>query len=315
MKKLVIYALIPLAGALASCKHKDLIYDERQGDVRVVFDWQNAPDADPASMETYFYGSDDTYPLRFIFQNREGGIISIPGDNYVVLGKNSDDSDWACMRNLDDINCFETYTDDVENLQAYSLSTRAIPRAEGTENERIAKNPGTLWADRRDNVNVVYKEGEQIITLYPEEVTCHYYVDIYDVENIKYIEGTMIDGMISGMSEGYIHGRQSTADEHVTMPFTLDTDVEAAHLHGEFLTFGESANQPGTHILTIYLYLTDGSRWYYTFDVTGQVHEAPDPHHVYIRLTGLPLPKPIMAGGGMVPVVNDWQTENIDIKM
>lgn len=315
MKKLMFCIPLTLMAVLASCEHKDLVFDDRQGDVRVVFDWRNAPDAAPASMAAYFYDESDGGSMRFIFPNQDGGIITIPTGNYTGLGMNSDDNDWARMRNTDDADEFETYTDDALNLEAYGLSTRALPRAEGTEQERMAQTPGMLWADRRDNIKLTYSEEEQVITFYPQEAVCHYTVDIKDITNLQYIDRSEIDGTISGMAEGYIHGINKPADEHVTMPFTLSSDSQANTLHGEFLTFGESASDPGKHILTIYLYLTDGSKWYYTFDVTSQVHSAPDPHHVHIVLSGLPLPKPIMAGGGIQPDVNDWQTEEIELKM
>ena len=315
MKRVLFYLTMILPAMLASCDHKDLVADDRQGDVRVVFDWRNAPDATPASMAAYFYDTSDGASLRYIFQDMKGGMIEIPVGNYSALGMNSDNTDWARVRSTDDPDGFETYTDDAENLEVYGLSTRTIPRAEGTEHERIAKTPGMLWADRTDNIALTHSGAEQVVTFYPEEVVCHYTVDITDVTNLEYVDRSEIDGTISGMSEGYRHGSSTPADEHVTMPFVLTGDTAEQSLHGEFLTFGESASQPGKHILTIYLYLKDGSRWYYTFDVTDQVHNAPDPRHVHIQLRGLPLPKPIVVGGGIQPDVSDWQTENIDLIM
>lgn len=314
MKKMLFYISVSLLTVLGSCDHKDLIYDDRQGDVRVLFDWSNAQEAEPASMAVYFYDNADGASLRYIFPNKDGGIIEIPVGSYCGLGMNSDDTDWARVRNSGDVDGFETYTDDAENLEAYGLSTRALPRAEGTEDERMAKTPGMLWADRQDNITLTHSSGEQVVTFYPEEVICHYTVDIKDISNLEYVDRSEIDGTLSGMAEGYVHGADVPADEHVTMPFTLAAEASSKTLHGEFLTFGESVNDPGKHILTLYLYLTDGTRWYYTFDVTDQVHNAPDPRHVHILLSGLPLPKPIMAGGGIQPDVSDWNTENIELK-
>lgn len=318
MKKLV-YTLPMLAGLfLSACEHKDLCFDStHHTDVEVVFDWRNAPDASPSSMAAYFYDAETGTPLRFIFDNKDGGMIKIPASSYCGLAMNSDNSDWARMRGNGDPDSFETYTQDADNLASYGLSTRAVPRAAGTEQERVAKTPGMLWSDRRDNIKVEYSAdspAHQVITFYPQEAVCHYTVDISDVDNLQYVDRSQIDGTISGMAEGYLHGKNCGSEGHVTMPFVLNADKSASTLHGEFLTFGESANDTGTHILTIYLYLTDGSKWYYTFDVTNQVHNAPDPRHVHIVLKGLPLPAPITSGGGIVPTVDDWQTEDIDLK-
>lgn len=79
------------------------------------------------------------------------------------------------------------------------------------------------------------------------------------------------------------------------------------------LTFGHKAGN--NHTLTVYAVLADGSKWYYAYDVTDQIHSAPDPRNVHIVLDGLPLPKPIVNGGGFQPEVEDWQTVPIDIEM
>ena len=65
----------------------------------------------------------------------------------------------------------------------------------------------------------------------------------------------------------------------------------------------------------MYAVLADDSKWYYTYDVTDQIHNAPDPRNVHIVLDGLPLPKPIVNGGGFKPTVKEWQTVDVDIQM
>lgn len=299
---------------LSGCNHKDLIYDDRVEDVQVVFDWEKAPNANPKSMVAYFYDEDGT-STRFIFSGRDGGVIDIPEGNFCALGMNSDVTDWAKLRNVSYPDGFETYTADAYATEAYGLSTRALPRVQGTEHERVALAPGMLWSDRCDNVQIKYFAEHQTVTFYPEEAVCHYSVDVTDVTNLEYIDRTEIDGIISGMAEGYMHGSNIPADEKVTMPFTLSAKSETKSLHGEFLTFGEPGHESGKHILTIYLFMRDGSKWYYPFDVTTQVHNAPDPKHVHIVLKGLSLPKPIMSGGGVIPQVNNWQTEEINLRM
>ena len=56
-------------------------------------------------------------------------------------------------------------------------------------------------------------------------------------------------------------------------------------------------------------------RWKHTYDVTEQVHTAPDPRNVHILLYGLPVPKPIANGGGFRPNVSEWETEEENIEM
>lgn len=59
--------------------------------------------------------------------------------------------------------------------------------------------------------------------------------------------------------------------------------------------------------------MTDGTKWYYTFDVTQQVDEAPDRRHVHLVIDGLSLPEPIGEDSGFRPDVDGWTEENHDI--
>lgn len=301
---------------LTSCLHKDLCFDHnhRVG-VYVVFDWSKAPDAQPTSMLSYFIPIGDE-ALLYTFAGRDGGEISLPSGAYTAISLNGDNSYWAGLRYTDDPDRFEIYTRDADRLQAYGLSSRSVPRAENTENERMALAPGMVWSDRQDNISLPADfEGDRIITFYPEEIVCHYTVDIINVNNLEYLHGEAVDGTLSGMAEGYLHGQRKTTDVPVTMPFTLAPLQTERTLHAEFLTFGECDTNKVAHLLTVYLYLTDGTKWYHTFDVSSQITTAPDPRHVHIIIDGLDLPKPVSGSGGFVPDVNDWNDIYIDLPM
>ena len=84
---------------------------------------------------------------------------------------------------------------------------------------------------------------------------------------------------------------------------------------GQLLAFGHCPSVRNRHRLTVYAVLADQSRWYYTYDVTDQIHSAPNQRDVHIVFDGLPLPKPIVNGGGFQPTVEEWQEVPIDIEM
>ncbi|MDE6582895.1 MAG: DUF5119 domain-containing protein [Duncaniella sp.] len=316
MKNIKISLAAVLALSLTGCHHKELCYDHiHRVDIDVVFDWQNAPDATAKSMALYMYDTETDEHLRYIFDNNEGGPISIPFGKYNGLCLNSDDTDWAIIRNEHDIEKFEIYTADAEALETTGLSTRTMPRARATEEERVAKTPGMLWSDRQDAIDLPVTTTHKTITFYPDEDICHYTVDIYDVEHITSIEGSALDGTISGMAEGYYHGKKQPTENVVTMPFILTLDETDKSLHSEFLTFGECSGEKHDHTLTIYMYLDDGSKKYYNFDVTDQVADAPDPHNVHIIIHGLSIPNPLSDTGGFIPEVDDWEAVYINLNM
>ena len=115
----------------------------------------------------------------------------------------------------------------------------------------------------------------------------------------------------------------SISEELVIHPFELQVTVPESGLDagrelvvGDLLFFGhcpETADDV-PHALTVYATMSDGSRHAYTFDVeevTRQMHKAPDQQDILIRLEGLPLPEPIGGGGGFIPDVEEWESEEI----
>lgn len=306
-----------MAGTLSGCHHKDLVYEVPvSSDLEVVFDWSNAPEANPASMALYMFDTEGNIsPLRYIFDNKTGGAIRAPFGNYSAICINSDDTDWACMRNTEDPDNFEIYTTDATIMSRQMTARSEAPRAQGTENERVAATPGMVWGSRSDGITVTDTHGKQVITLYPEESVCHYTVDVLDIDNGTTGSGAAVEGTLSGMAEGYHHGRGTATDTPVTMLFDMIFNSDHTALHAQYLTFGECPVTSAKHMLTIYMLLADGTKHYYTFDVTSQVTDAPDPHNVHIIVKGLKLPEPLTPANGFIPEVNDWETEDVGLDM
>lgn len=316
MKTQSLLAISALGLFLSACDHKDLVYEfPDAGNVRVIFDWSNAPQAAPEAMEADFFDSESHSPVRFIFQGRDGGTIHIGYGDYSVIGLNCDNTDCFRMRNTGSLETFEIYTPDAENLEAQGLEISALPSGRASSAERIARTPTALYGDRRDGQHLELTADEQTVTLYPREVTCHYHVTVLNVENIQNLDGAAIDATLSGMAEGYYHGKQKPTENPVTMPFTLKPEEGKNALEGHFLTFGECSESNFTHSLIVYMVYSDGTQSYQTFDVTDQVRNAPDPHNVDIIVSGLRIPRHVDSGGGFAPRVDNWQSTDIDLKM
>ena len=304
---------------LPSCRHKDIEFEDVPlQEVEVVFDWSKSPDADPASMALWLFydpseSADST--LRYDFNNNKGGEIKIPYGSFSGLAHSSDNSDWAHFRKTEDIETFEIFTRDIYNLPSSGLKTRGIPKAQEAEDETMVETPKKIWNGRNDNMSLKKGEKKKTLVFYPEEVTCEYTVDIIDIQNLSSIDGNSADATLSGMSGGFMFGKGESSDTRHTLTFIVTKDRDNNSLHGEFLTFGESPKTRNPHKLGLYLFMTDGNKYFYSFDVSNQIYEAPDPKHVHIVVSGLSLPEPIVGGGGFVPDVNDWESVDIDLKM
>lgn len=322
MKRMLLITLSALLLTFTACDHKELsLYSRPSMSLRIVYDWQLAPEANPASMVTWLFptNAEDGEPMRFVFVGRDGGTIRIAPGGYHAVSLNNDLIDWARFRNTDDIETFELYTEDTGVLQALGISARSIPRAPGSETERMAKTPEMVWNHQTRDLSFDEKNGPFTMTFTPDEAVCHYTVTVLDVTHIENVSGSRLDATLSGMAEGFLHGSHTATSTPVTMTFTLSPQSKNRDttntLYAEFLTFGEATGTNVPHLLTVYMVLTDGSAKYFTYDVTDQVRNATDPRHVDIVVRGLDIPAPVVNEAGFQPSVEDWISESQTLKM
>ena len=311
----VIIAACTIALLSAGCEHKELCLDHAHyATVYVDLNWELAPDAAPDYMETYFFPTDGGKALRFGFTQKGGGVIEVPFGTYHVLCLNTG-TPTNLLRNSAAWDLFEVYTRNASLLEGMGMMTASEPpQAEGAENESGALEPDMLWTARVENVNIPISEALQTVTMFPEQSVTKFSLIIRNADNLEHASG--LSGTLSGLSRGYFVGSDVMDDECVTVPFAVQRSGEAS-LIGNFRGFGHCPNgDDGTpHKLVIYAILEDGTKWYYTFDVTEQVHTAADQRNISIELDRLPLPAPIINGGGVQPDIDEWEDVEVDIPM
>ena len=193
--------------SLTSCEHKDLCHDSLHVvNVKVVFDWRKAPDAAPASMSLYLFPTHGGEALRYEFTDRNGGIIRVPVGHYDAFCLNSDTEN-VTYRNTGSKTTFEVTTrtaDLLSGLSALGVRSAGVPRARGTEDERIVLPPDMLWSDHAEGIGLNQETAAPTITLYPEVSVCRYTVEIRDAKNLKYVSG--VGSSISGLAGGLLPG-------------------------------------------------------------------------------------------------------------
>lgn len=310
-------AAAAVLAAATSCEHKDLCYDHSDAvDVEVVFDWCNAPDASPESMSLYLFPAGGGEALRYEFTDCRGGTIRVPVGGYEALCLNSDTEN-IDYRNTAQRTSFEVMTRTTSllgGLSGLGVRSEGVPRPEGTESERVVLCPDMLWSDHAEGVVLAQQSATRTITLSPQQSVSSYTVEIRNAENLKYVSG--ISGSLSSMAESLYPGMgcDATCERSVTVPFDVEISADKTAVAGRLFAFGCPTTR-NIHTLTVYAVLSDASKWYYTYDVTDQIHSAPNQRDVHIVLDGLPLPKPIVNGGGFQPDVDEWQSEQIEIPM
>lgn len=327
--------------AFSSCEHKELCYHHpHTATIRLEFDWRDAPDANPNGMCVFFYPEEgeDVPMRRFDFTGKTGGEIEIRVGKYRVLCYNND-TEAVLLRGTESFNAHEAFTRDGDLFESVygSSAGRTTPRAEDAKNERVVISPDMLWGCTATEVEITENgtsyicvpesekekwigkpalHTEQVITLYPHELICTYTYEIRNVKGLEHV--SQMCGSLSGMAPSLLFCDESLGRECVTIPFEAHAGDKTT-IVGRFLTFGHHEENIEPHRMILYVWMDDNSKYCYgteseRFNVTEQVHSAPDKRHVHIIIDGLDLPKPI-GGDDIDPSVDDWQEVNEDIHL
>ncbi|MDE6528913.1 MAG: hypothetical protein K2L78_07695, partial [Muribaculaceae bacterium] len=140
--------------------------------------------------------------------------------------------------------------------------------------------------------------------------------EITDVENLNGVK--RMCAAMSGLAAGILVSNRQHFAEAITVPCQAVKNGNSS-IGGEFLTFGlpdPHTPQTAPNILHLFVWLTDGRRLEYIFDVTEQVSDAPDPLDVKILISGLSLPEaePGHTPGTFDPTVDGWHQVIINIE-
>ncbi|WP_276868514.1 DUF5119 domain-containing protein [Bacteroides heparinolyticus] len=306
-----------VAGMLSSCEHKELCEPEAAtAKVHVVFDWRKAPGATAASMSLYLYPEGGGEMLRYDFPNAAGGTVEIPRGTYRALYMNND-TEAVLLRGMEQYNTFEAYTRPAYLLEPLGLQVN--PVGANPSEEAVALPSDRFWAGRDGKVEIVPPVStsapyDREIIFYPEEETSTYTVEMRNVQNLKYVSALSFS--LSGLSGNVLVANGMRSPLRTTIPFEGQVYETSGSIKAKTHGFGSSASSNRLRTLILYVILSDGSKQYYTFDVSKQVNEAFNPKNVYILIDGLTLPKPIVDGsGGFNPTVDDWVKEEVEMDL
>ncbi len=344
----ILHALIALLllPVITGCDHKDLCYHHKHMvKLRLEFDWSDCEDPErPDGMCVFFYPEEPGLEIRRLdFLGLEGGEISIAAGNYKMLCFNND-TESVFFRGTDAHHTHEVFTRAGGLFEPIGISYAPgskVPRPEGTEDEDVVICPDMMWGCSAIDVKIS-EQGvsyicipvkdkdewigrppvvtENTITLFPHELTCIYTYEIRNVKNITQI--SRMCACLSGMAPTLRFHDEELGFMPVTLPFEAITDRESK-ITGRFITFGHHAERPEPHKMMLYVWTKDGKQYCYgtqssNFDVTDQVHSAPNRRHVHLIIDGLDIPAPVtppQEDTGYIPDIDDWYEVNTDIHM
>ena len=138
--------IVALATILASCTHKELCYHHpHQARIKVEYNWQNAPDANPLGMCVFFYPVDGGNVRRADFKGTTGGYIELTTGKYNVITFNND-TEGVMFGNQGSFENHSAYTREGDLFEpVLGSAANSAPRAKGEEDQRVTITPDMLW--------------------------------------------------------------------------------------------------------------------------------------------------------------------------
>lgn len=284
----VLFVVFVIIVGLTGCTHHDLCYHhEHIVKLRLVFDWRDAPDANPVGMMVYFYpeeecrsdGEDGSVnrnrTIRLDISGKEGAEIDIPVGNYRIIAYNNDTEvcygHYAYQYPFHNIRTRNANITELGN--GLSLPSFDVGRPEGTEDEPVVLQPDQIWGCNALDVEiseygVKYKcfpleekdewidldpiVTEHVITLYPHDLVCHYSYEIRNVKGLKVVGDAC--AAITGMSPTFSMSEMSRTHEPASLPLKARASGEDK-IVGNFLTFGHPEPEI-PHKFALYVWLS-----------------------------------------------------------
>ena len=200
----------------------------------------------------------------------------------------------------------------------------------------IIEEPDMLWTGSAKEMPQAGNNSNEEVTLHMQPSVYTYHFTITGVANLDFVNE--ITATISGMSGSMFPSNGKASDTHCTIPISV-RKIGSQSIECTVRSFGHcpelediidgSSGGSGTtvfgnanHQLVVYARLSDGSKWYYDFDVTGDLHDPDNKKidekgetEIDIILDELPFPRPISEDSGLHPNVEEWNEIEVDIKM
>lgn len=326
--------LLTLLGT--SCEHKDLCYTHPHTmPVKIVIDWRYAPEAedDINTMEVMLFPEAGGEALHYQV-GKYGGIVWVPVTTYNGTCFNSGEgaNRWD-SRSSDffTMNVTTRRSPDDEAMSRINAASSRVPRTTDATDQDFLLTPDMLYSDQLRDIRIelrstlAFSDGRtteeyteedlQVITFYPERRTPRYTVIIKNLSNLGYVQ-TMTASM-SSMSGAYYVGTEQADNDRWLQSFDMQYIKDSGNsISGNFLGFGHCPDEDFQHTVTLYLVLSDGTKLYYSFDVTDQMHSEENRNSMEVTIVidaGIVIPPPESAAGGLQPTVDGWTHEIVDL--
>ncbi len=293
---------------LLSCDHKEIVCPGSEPyPVHVLFEWENAPTANPDGMTLYFYPeSDENEVWKFDIAGREGGNVELPVGTYRMVAYNNDIPGIRFINQ----NHYNEIAAESRSMNSGNTLLSAGMLYGSTINHIEVTLCGISYINQDGNKKECPKS---LLRCSPDSLTTKYDIVVRNVEGIEKVR----------KAQAILHGVARGIKLSNNVPFGIPSDVTAPmNIDKNAATFSSSiyAFSPDSYgtsyELSVLVELPDGKALTKKFDVTAQVVSKPHSKNVLIIIDGISIPDTGNPGedvGGIDVGVDGWETIVIDI--
>lgn len=265
----LIFLMVWTVVLVASCEEKDLVFAGESIDVKVEFDWRNAPEATPEGMTLIFFPADGkSLSWRFDISEREGGEIELLSGVYNVIAFNND---------LPGVEFSNT-----ANYDLFSATARSV-------SDILTSPTGMLYSARCSEVALFPVDGHPgIITLKPDSLSTVYHICLDSVTGTERIKTA--NAVINGLARSVNLRLQRNSAETCSLYTPLHiSSVSRGKLESVTTGFG-IPDIPDPNISLEVIVTTSHGKYSKSFDITDQIMNSKHSKDVYIHIDGLDIP-------------------------
>ena len=302
----IFIALAALVCIAVSCGHKEIDCPATANGIEILFEWDNARDADIEGMTLYFYPTDGHNRIwRFDIAGRDGGHIELPSGTYRMI---------ACNNDLPGISLEDT------SSAATIMATASHKVADGVYAstgmlygaivEQLEITPCGVSYLRSDGT--VKECGKGLVRCRPDTLATKYTVSISNVigiEGVRTVEAEF--GPV--YSSMYLDSRLP-ADAKQRLYLNMTADRLQNNLTGYGCAFSPAQPEKNGSSILLRIVKSDNERNIKIIEISPKDMNIITPHNVLIKIDGIDISDGEKDNVGNIDAnVDGWTVIDIDL--
>lgn len=238
------------------------------------------------------------------YVNPEGGFVDVPSGYYDVVAYGMGSSTTR-VSGLDTRAGSYAYTSGI----GATLRMTKADDPEGYIDFPIIYEPDPIFVGRAENIYIPVRAEQDrtlLIDLDMPSLLDTYSFEIPDIEGAEHIKSAEI--YITGQAAFRYLWDKRLSNKNVAIFFKAPVDKDAGAIKTVFSTFGSHSPQIQNDVyLNIMVTDASGARFQWIYNVTEQFNNPDNSDHRIVIQDHIIIPNGV--DGGIVPDVNDWETE------